>query len=144
MNTGATTGIINTSGSQSGTHTGLSYLYGNGDGSTTFNIPDLRGASPRGAGTSSGYIEPVTLSLGEKTDDQLQKFVLQVSRYNVSGGGALSVGSHIISASAYPTPTRELTGYYADEFIDDGTNGTPRTGKETRAKTQAVNFYIKF
>lgn len=143
MNTGATTGIINTSGSQSGTHTGLSYLYGNGNGSTTFSIPDLRGASPRGAGTSSGYIEPVTLSLGEKTDDQLQKFVLQVSRYN-AGTGSLSVGSHVVAASVYPTPTRELSGYYADEFISDGTNGTPRVGTETRSKTQAVNFYIKF
>lgn len=34
---------INTSGTQSGTHTMLACPYGLGDGSTTFNIPDLRG-----------------------------------------------------------------------------------------------------
>ena len=143
MNINSTSGRIGTAGTQSGTHTGESYLYGNGDGSTTFNVPDLRGASTRGAGTSSGYIEPSILTLGEKTDDQLQKFVLQVSRYN-TGTGSLSVGSHIINSNVYPTPTRELSGYYADEFISDGTNGTPRVGNETRSKTQAVNFYIKF
>jgi microcystin-dependent protein len=141
---GSTTGQVNTSGSQSGTHTGLSYLYGNGDGSTTFNIPDLRGAVPRGAGTSSGYISSSTLILGEKSDDQFQKFVLQVSRYNPGGGGALAVASHVVSASVYPTSPRELSGYFADEFINDGTNGLPRTGMETRPKSQAFNFYIKF
>jgi microcystin-dependent protein len=34
---------INTSGSQSGTQTGIFAPYGNGDGSTTFALPDLRG-----------------------------------------------------------------------------------------------------
>jgi microcystin-dependent protein len=34
---------INTSGSQSGTQTGILAPYGNGDGSTTFTLPDLRG-----------------------------------------------------------------------------------------------------
>lgn len=34
---------INTTGSQSGTHTGIHAPYGDGDGSTTFNVPDLRG-----------------------------------------------------------------------------------------------------
>jgi microcystin-dependent protein len=34
---------INTSGTQSGTHTGIHAPYGRGDTSTTFNVPDLRG-----------------------------------------------------------------------------------------------------
>ena len=34
---------INTSGSQSGTHTGVCAPHGNGDGSTTFHKPDARG-----------------------------------------------------------------------------------------------------
>jgi microcystin-dependent protein len=34
---------INTSGTQSGTQTAIFVPYGNGDGSTTFNLPDLRG-----------------------------------------------------------------------------------------------------
>lgn len=39
---------INTSGTQSGTHTGVSAPWGDGDGSTTFNVPDLRGRAPFG------------------------------------------------------------------------------------------------
>ena len=34
--------------------TALSTAYGSGDGSTTFNLPDLRGRMPMGAGTGAG------------------------------------------------------------------------------------------
>ncbi|NLR73595.1 hypothetical protein HF682_00275 [Leeia sp. IMCC25680] len=37
-----------TSGTQSGTHSYLQSLYGLGDGTTTFNLPDLRGEFMRG------------------------------------------------------------------------------------------------
>lgn len=40
---------ITTTGSQSGTHTAFACPYGLGDGSTTFNTPDLRGRVPAGA-----------------------------------------------------------------------------------------------
>lgn len=140
MNINATTGRINTSGTQSGTHTGESYLYGNGDGSTTFNVPDLRGASPRGAGTSSGYIEPSILTLGEKTDDQLQghrHLSLSSLFANTDGTSDIpNLGGIYIRVNS----TSSTTGNPAT----DTQNGTPRTGTETRSKTQAVNFYIKF
>lgn len=45
---------INTTGSQSGVHTAINAPHGNGDGSTTFNIPDLRGEFPRGWDDSRG------------------------------------------------------------------------------------------
>lgn len=45
---------INTTGSQSGTHTCLACPYGLGDGSTTFNVPDLRGSVVAGADAMSG------------------------------------------------------------------------------------------
>jgi microcystin-dependent protein len=45
---------INTSGSQSGTHTLRYCPYGLGDASTTFNVPNMRGRAPIGAGTGSG------------------------------------------------------------------------------------------
>jgi len=50
---------INGSGSQSGTHTLRRCPYGLGDGSTTFNVPDLQQRVPVGyknADTVSGYI----------------------------------------------------------------------------------------
>jgi microcystin-dependent protein len=45
---------INTSGSQSGTHTGIYAPNGYGDGSTTFNVPDLRGRVAAGRDNMGG------------------------------------------------------------------------------------------
>ncbi|HYC65290.1 MAG TPA: tail fiber protein, partial [Reyranellaceae bacterium] len=45
---------INTSGSQSGTHTARHNPFGCGDGSTTFNIPDLRGRTTAGRDDMGG------------------------------------------------------------------------------------------
>jgi microcystin-dependent protein len=45
---------ITTSGSQSGAQTGIFAPYGNGDGSTTFAVPDLRGRTPFGLDNLGG------------------------------------------------------------------------------------------
>lgn len=49
---------INTTGTQSGTHTAQFFAYGAGDGSTTFNLPDKRGRASIGrddmGGTAAG------------------------------------------------------------------------------------------
>lgn len=45
---------INTSGSQSGTHTALHVPFGRGDGSTTFNVADVRGRLPVGRDALGG------------------------------------------------------------------------------------------
>lgn len=45
---------INTSGTQSGTHTGTVAPHGDGDGSTTFHKPDLRGRTPFGRDDMGG------------------------------------------------------------------------------------------
>ena len=50
----ATNNLVNTSGTQSGTHTYLRSLYGLGDGVNTFNVPDYRNLSLQGASSSFG------------------------------------------------------------------------------------------
>jgi microcystin-dependent protein len=45
---------INTSGSQSGTQTGIYAPFGDGDGSTTFNVPKLNGRTVAGADNMGG------------------------------------------------------------------------------------------
>jgi microcystin-dependent protein len=146
----STTGRVNTSGSQSGTHTALSYLYGNGNGSTTFNIPDLPGAVPRGAGTSSGYIQTSILTLGEKNDDQFQAFQVGMTAFSRDTFFGSSQNDFAYSSNVNSgTDTAQLSPGNQGvsgrvKAMNDGTNGTPRTGLETRAKSQAFNFYIKF
>jgi microcystin-dependent protein len=152
MNTGSTTGIINTSGTQSGVHTGLVYYWGNGNGSTTFNIPDFTGVVLRGVGTSTGYIQNVTLALGAKTDDAMQGHYHSINdpshRHSI-------YGFNDVQNDGFPTftgpgqPWLEFTEYATTGVTvrdpsSDGTNGTPRTATETRVKSVAINYFIKF
>jgi len=62
---------VNTSGSQSGTHTAQFFGYGAGDGSTTFTLPDLRGRVAAGSdamgGTSANRLTGVTGSVNGET-----------------------------------------------------------------------------
>lgn len=45
--------VVNTTGSQSGVHTVYKSAFGKGDGSTTFNLPDLRGKNILGLGATN-------------------------------------------------------------------------------------------
>lgn len=60
-------GAINTSGSQSGVHTLRRSPYGIGDGSTTFNLPNLKGLIPVGRDSSQTEFNAVGEIGGEKT-----------------------------------------------------------------------------
>jgi len=58
---------VNTSGSQSGTHTAVNCPYGLGDGSTTFNVPDMRGNVPVGLKGADADFGNLGKTGGEKT-----------------------------------------------------------------------------
>jgi microcystin-dependent protein len=117
--------------------------WGAGDGSTTFNLPDLRGAYLRGAGShgtetmadGNAYSGP---AVGAFEDDQMQGHEHQYS-INVGDAGGVPGFSPATSAAATPGSSRmDVT-----TPISDGTNGTPRTGDETRAFAAGVLWCIK-
>jgi microcystin-dependent protein len=61
---------VNTTGSQSGVHTLYATNYGKGDGSTTFNVPDMRGFTPYGYKSSDANFDVLNVPntyVGEKT-----------------------------------------------------------------------------
>ena len=94
---------INTSGSQSGTHTLRYCPYGLGNGSTTFNVPDIRGRAPIGAGTGSGLTARVLgTNYGAETVTLDSTSMPTHSHTNTVSGG--STGNMSANASHTHTP----------------------------------------
>jgi microcystin-dependent protein len=116
----------------------ISTIYGVGDGSTTFTLPDFVGAVPRGAGTSSGYTQNITVTLGSKDNDAIQGHKHNYTYPQAQWSGAAGPGGVVSYENGnYSTGTSGVQ-------TSDGTNGIPRTSNETRMKNLGVNFFIKF
>lgn len=137
--------------------------FGEGDGVTTFNLPDLRGRFLRGSDAGAGR-DPdagsrtamvaggnVGGAVGSVQADAFQGHRHPVPQYYKSGTsgydtsqGYDSVGGtgnciHIQS-EIYVSGRRQ---YYTKSPRTDGTNGTPRTASETRPINAYVSFIIK-
>jgi microcystin-dependent protein len=126
--------------------------YGVGDGSTTFNLPDMRAAVPVGAGTSTQFSQNETKTLGQAYDDKFQAWQLGIAEkatggpvyYGsnradnniINGGSGTGHGLLQMKNDQQGVPTK-ATAY------SDGTNGDPRTGDSTHGKQVAVNYIIK-
>lgn len=105
--------------------------YGIGDGSTTFTLPDFVGAVPRGAGTSSGYTQNVTVTLGSKDNDAIQDHTHTINAIYQPNGTVAGIGS-----------SGNLGNTIQQSFTSTNHSGT--TANETRMKNVGVNFFIKF
>jgi microcystin-dependent protein len=116
----------------------ISTTYGVGDGSTTFALPDLRGAAPRGSGTSSGYSTNVTVTLGAKQDDSTEN---HSHAFNENSGFGYSLGGSGGNGAfqAYGSFTNTFTLGASVGSMNSG-----RTAAETRMKNLGMNFFIKF
>lgn len=111
--------------------------WGAGDTTTTFNIPDLRGAAPAGAGISTGYTENETITFATKHNDQIHNHKHNTdspvwAQVALGSGQALGGGTQYIGVIGSTTPV------IAAGF------GTPRVGSTTRGKLVGVNFIIKY
>lgn len=98
--------------------------WGAGDGSTTFNIPDMRGQFPRGWDHGKGVDAGRTL--GSAQDDTFK------SHTHVT---AVSLGS---SDGSAPVP-KDSAGAYGSVNVTSKATG----GDETRPKNNALIFLIK-
>ncbi len=103
-----------------------------------FKLPDLRGAFLRGTGShgtsnmanGSDFAGP---SVGDFENDQMQGHVHQYQR--VSSGGT--------DVTTSGTNTRANILIDSNSPSSDGTNGTPRTGDETRPFNAGILYCIK-
>jgi microcystin-dependent protein len=124
------------------THAGWEAVHGAGT-SGNFKLPDLSGAFLRGTGT--GVVngrDKVGPAIGEKQEDQMQGH-LQGDGTGVSNpGGSISgqangLMSWSTSASGWSNSPANVS------YTSDGTNGTPRTGTESRPYNVGVLWCIK-
>lgn len=105
--------------------------YGAGDGTATFNVPDLRETVPVGSGTrGSGVATHDTYSVGTFKDDQLQDHYHQTRNHTTTGdtnyyveGGRGTTTENDVSATLYTAGSR--------------------TGATTHGKQLGVNYIIK-
>lgn len=131
--------------------------WGAGDGSTTFNLPDLQGAFLRGTGshgssTMANSSAFTGQSVGSFENDQFQGFqvggVSSGTRYGIvtavagTETGTSAVGNNNSAIPyynfAYAGNASMLTA------LNDGTNGNPRKGDETRPFNAGVMYCIKY
>jgi microcystin-dependent protein len=108
---GTGTGVINTSGSQSGVHTIYNTVFGKGDGTSTFNVPDMRGLIPYGYNVSDVNFQVLNTggaNVGEK------KHVLTIAElashtHPPASGGSFRVntGSATLSGGANQNNTND-------------------------------------
>jgi microcystin-dependent protein len=68
-------------------------VYGVGDGSTTFNLPDLKGRVPVGVGTATGAAGATAHTLGQKAGEETHALTALESGVNQNGSTATE-GSH--------------------------------------------------
>ena len=110
--------------------------YGIGDGSTTFELPDLRGEFIRGWDNGRGV--DVGRTVGSS---QLDAF--QGHTFNIAGGAGL--GADGLAVGSGSTTVARYTDLAALAYIDtDGSNGTPRITNETRPRNIAMMYCIKY
>lgn len=118
--------------------------FGAGDGSTTFNVPNMQGVVPRGTGSQTINTRSKSgPSLGATQEDQFQGHYHQIKSVTdgtlyTSSGTAGSGNHNFVRGTDNSGIQME-----AQDLKADGTNGTPRSGSETRVSALGVNFIIK-
>lgn len=117
----------------------LGTTFGGGDGSTTFNVPDLREATTKGAGLSgksNNHIDSNGVALGEFVEDRIQSHLHTAFTGNQNGWvqffDPISEGS----------PARTQAFDHNNAF-SVGEVANARNGNTTEVKAVGVNYIIK-
>ena len=129
--------------------------FGTGDGSTTFNLPDLREAVPKGAGltgkTVGAHLDAVGLAVGEFLDDRVENisgsYDARVMRSGstdydivVDPQGAFKVSDKAGTSYGYVNSSGQTTKI---NHITFDSSNVARTGDTTEVKSVGVNYIIK-
>lgn len=150
---------INTSGSQTGTHS-IRYAPWGIAGATTFYVPDMRGIGLVGAGVTTRtdgadaagnqytgglghYDQDVMFAHWHSINDPSHSHTYHPININPFGGPNQPLSGN--AAGDVPQSTDSAaTGVTVRAASTDGVHGTPRTGSLTSGPRAGVNFIIKY
>ena len=127
----------------------IGVIYGSVDG-THFNLPDMKGAFPRGAGISTKFTQDHTTTLGTYEDDSMQQITggatWSSTTYGMVRPGAILTGAFKAGANRANGQATSTSDQKDLEFDSSGSTaqGGARTGNETRPNNLGVNFIIKY
>jgi len=124
--------------------------FGQGDGSTTFHLPDLRGRFIRGRNAGSGR-DPnsgarTASNAGGNTGDNIgsvQADAMQGHRHSQRVTSHDGVGINIGGARGIYSAGDTSNADFVLAPKTDGTNGTPRTTSESRPINIGLDYIIK-
>ena len=121
--------------------TAIGTTWGAGDGSGTFALPDLEGAFLRGVGAHNtsnkadgSDFGDASRAVGSFENDQMQGHKHASNACNDTSGGVFYGETSGTTVGSNDTGVPKT----------DGTNGTPRSGDETRPFNAGVKYCIKF
>lgn len=122
--------------------------YGAADG-THFNVPDARGLVMVGAGAHGTLTKAAGGafnggSVGATRNDMLQGHAHNLKTSNTAGANPRAAQLTDLDASTALSGWGALTATKAVDIVTNETNGTPRTGDETRPAEIAVLVCIKY
>lgn len=128
-------------------YTAIGNAYGSGDGSSSFHLPDFRGRFLRGV-DGSANVDPdkatrTAMNAGSNTGNLVGSVQGDAFQSFAIGSTTLDGASLVIGGTVYKVPAQNAVNTKYTYFTDDGTNGTPRTSKETRPVNAYVNYIIK-
>lgn len=110
--------------------------FGSGDGSTTFNLPDMREATTKGAGTTSKTVGTHNaINVGDFVDDRTQSHTHTV---NVADGFSYTQIGQPLNWGVGGSVT-----LYANNNIKTTSSQSGRTGNTTEVKAVGVNYIMK-
>jgi len=122
--------------------------WGSGDGTTTFNLPDMRGMFLRGAGVNATQSKAAGGNFAGGSVGTYQQDQAQGHWHNDTQGVPFpftwSGAWYLASSGAKTMGVCGLGGVGVGEPATDGVNGTPRTGSETKPASYSVNYIIKY
>lgn len=135
--------------------TAMGVSWGGGNGSSTFNLPDLRGRFLRGRDGGAGN-DPEAAArtalfpgTGVSTGDNIGSYQADAFQGHIhtwiteiaadgTGGGSISSGDKDSDQNIHT-----YFGAKTHTIITDAVNGVPRISSESRSKNAYVNFIIK-